>query len=84
MMLTMQKVGTVGYLMTAWRIATLLLLVGLVGELAVTNRRLSEIRDAVPQSPETDTIEKKLDKIHQDLEDPLDADERNGEVILDF
>ena len=47
----------------------LLLLVSLVGELAVTNRRLSEIKDAVPPSVETDIVEKKLDQIHQDLED---------------
>jgi hypothetical protein len=57
------------YLMTAWRVLILLLLGSMVGELAVVNRRLDKVRQALPEQSDTSAIEEKLDQLHSDLED---------------
>ena len=56
---------SVHYFMWAWRTLVLMLLIAVVGELAIINRRLTAIQRAIPELTE---VEASLGEIHGTLE----------------
>ena len=72
----MQKFVDEYHLIVVWRIGIVFLLLILIVELTITNRRLVELREDMPQFMEVEehlvNVDEKLDQLHSDLEEISD------------